>query len=332
MGMLIRRAVAGLLILSGLLTLGYLAISSYIAEQLVYEAPKPIVRTPASLGLRFASVTVPSRDDHITLKGWFIPGVLPDGRLTVDRMIVVVHGTRTNRESPGDHLLELTAELARHGLGVLSFDMRGMGESPPAPLSMGNLEQRDVLGAVDFLRSGTPPFPELGRPRIIGGLGISMGAATLLLAAAREPAIQAVVSDSAYADAAPLLEREIPKRKVAVIGRIPGGLAPSALVMARILYGVDLFDARPVDSIARIAPRPLFLIHGTADDYVPITNFHALNATATSVPGAHVTTWIVTNARHAQAFKVTGAEYVTRVVAFFDAALGVDQRAAGAAA
>ena len=331
MGMLGRRAVAGLLILSGLLTLGYVGISSYIAEQLVYEAPKSIVRTPASLGLRFADVTVPSRDDRISLKGWFIPGVLPDGRLTVDRMIVVVHGTRTNRESPGDHLLELTAELALHGLGVLSFDMRGMGESPPAPLSMGNLEQRDVLGAVDFLRSGQLPFPELRRPRIVGGLGISMGASTLLLAAAREPAIQAVVSDSAYADAAPLLEREIPKRNVVVVGRIPGVFAPSALMMARILYGVDLFAARPVDSIARIAPRPLLLIHGAADDYVPMINFQQLDAAATAPAAARVTTWIVPKARHAQAFKSTGSVYITRVVGFFDAALGADRTVGSAA-
>ena len=317
-----RRAVAGLLILSGLLTLGYVAISSYIAEQLVYETPKPIVRTPASLGLRFANVSFPSRNDQINLKGWLIPGVLPDGRLTVDRTIVVVHGTRTNREDPGAHLLELTVSLAHKGLGVLSFDMRGMGESPPAPLSMGNLEQRDVLGAVDFLRSGTPPFPELGRPRIIGGLGISMGAATLLLAAAVEPGIQAMVSDSAYAEIVPILEREIAKRSVAPIGRVPGVLAPSSLVMARLFYGVDFFAARPVATIGRIAPRPILLIHGTADDYVPISNFRELNAAAASAPGAHVTTWIVPNARHAQAFKKTGAEYVTRVVAFFDAALG----------
>lgn len=324
-----RRAVAGLLVLSGVLTVGYVGISSYIAEQLVYETPKPILRTPASLGLRFASVTVPSREDHINLKAWLIPGVLPDGRLTVDRVIIAVHGTRTNRESPGDHLLELTAALARHGLGVLSFDMRGMGESPAAPLSMGNLEQRDVLGAVDFLRHGTPPFPELGRPRIIGGLGISMGAATMLLAASKEPAVAAVVSDSAYAEVVPILEREIAKRSVAPIGRIPGVLAPSSLVMARLLYGVDFFAARPVATIARIAPRPLLLIHGTADDYVPITNFRALNAAATSAPNARVTTWIVPNAHHAQAFKMTGIEYVTHVVAFFDAALGSDQSAAG---
>src|SRR2546423_12896463 len=122
-----RRAVTGLLILSGLLSLGYIAISSYIAEQLVYEAPKAIVKTPASQGLRFADISFPSRDDQINLKGWLIPGVLPDGRLTVDRVIVAVHGTRTNRESPGDHLLEPTAELACHGFGIRSFDIRGKG-------------------------------------------------------------------------------------------------------------------------------------------------------------------------------------------------------------
>ena len=320
--MLVKRAVAAVLTLSGLLTVGYVGISSYIAEQLVYEAPKAIVKTPASLGLRFANVSFPSRDDQVRLKGWFIPGVLADGRLTADRMIVVVHGTRTNREDPAAHLLELTVALARNGLGVLSFDMRGMGESTPAPLSMGNLEQRDVLGAVDFLRSATLPFPELGRPRIIGGLGISMGASTLLLAAAAEPGIKAVVSDSAYAEIVPILEREIAKRSVAPIGRVPGVFAPSSLAMARLLYGVDFFAARPVATVARIAPRPIFLIHGTADDYVPISNFRELNAAATSGHDAHVTTWIVPNARHAQAFKKTGAEYVTRVVAFFDSALG----------
>jgi uncharacterized protein len=315
MGMAWRRGVAVLMTLVGLLTLGYVGISSYIAEQLVYAAPRPIVKTPASMGLRFANVSFPSRDDQINLKGWFIPGLLPDGRLTVDRVIVAVHGTRTNRESPDDQLMQLTGALARNGFGILGFDMRGMGESPPAPLSMGNLEQRDVLGAVDFLRTGRLPFPELGRPRVI--------------AAAREPAIQAVVSDSAYADAAPLLEREIPKQKVAVIGRIPGALAPSALVMARILYGVNLFGARPVDSIARIAPRPLLLIHGAADDYVPIRNFQQLEAAASAPATAHVTTWIVPKTRHTQAFKNTGAVYVTRVVAFFNAGLGADRTAAG---
>src|SRR2546429_9875211 len=231
-----------------------------------------------------------------------------------------------------DHQLQLTGELARHGLAVLAFDMRGTGESAPAPLSMGALEQRDVLGAVDFLRSGPIPIPELGRPSVIGGLGISMGAATLLMAAAREPAIQSVVSDSAYAEVVPLLEREVPKRTVPLIGHVPGGFVPAALVMSRVLYDVDFFAARPIDSIATIAPRPLFLIHGLADDYVPVSNFHRLNAAASAPSTARVITWLVPKGRHAQAFKQTGAEDVTRVVGFFDASLGARRSPPGAAA
>jgi uncharacterized protein len=327
-----HRVLGGLLLISGLLGFGYVAVASYIAEQLVYATPTPIDKTPASLGLRFAAVSFPSREDHLTLRGWFIPGVLPSGRLTVDRTIVVVHGTRTNRESKGDHQLQLTGELARHGLAVLAFDMRGMGESTPAPLSMGNLEQRDVLGAVDFLRSGRLPFPEFGRTRLIGGLGISMGASTLLLAAAKEPAIKAVVSDSGYAEVVPLLEREVPKRNVALIGHVPGGLVPGALVMSEVLYGVNFFAARPVDSIATIAPRPLFLIHGLADDYVPIDNFRRLDAAAAGAPGAHVTTWLLPGTKHAQAFKSMGQEYVRRVVGFLEASLGPDRSLSGAAA
>jgi fermentation-respiration switch protein FrsA (DUF1100 family) len=76
---------------------------------------------------------------------------------------------------------------------------------------MGSLEQRDVLGAVDFLRSGPLPYPELGRTHAIAGWGLSLGGATLIMAAAKEPAIEAIVSDCAFADILPRLEREIPQ-------------------------------------------------------------------------------------------------------------------------
>src|SRR6266566_2396358 len=195
---LLRWIVVALLIVSVIVTTAYTALSIYIATQLVYVPQKPIYATPASLGLQFKYVTFPSREDHLQLRGWFIPGVLPGGRLTAQRIIIAVHGTRANRADKAAGLLKLTGEFARHGFAVLAFDMRGTGQSTPAPLSLGYFEQRDVLGAVDFLRSGPIPYPELGRPHIIAGWGVSMGAATLLLAAAQEPAIRAVISDSAY--------------------------------------------------------------------------------------------------------------------------------------
>ncbi len=318
-GRLLRRVIVAMLIVSGILMLAYSALSLYITTQLVYTAPKPIYATPASLSLQFKYVTFPSREDHVLLRGWFIPGVLPGGRLTAQRTIIAVHGTRANRADKAAGLLNLTGEFARHGFAVLAFDMRGTGESPPAPLSLGYFEQRDVLGAVDFLRSGPIPYPELGRPRIIAGWGVSMGAATLLLAAAQEPAIRAVISDSAYADIIPLLEREIPKG-----GHLPPLFTPGALLAANVLYGINYYAVRPVDVVARIAPRPIFFIQGTADTYVPPVNMDILAAAARTAPNASVQTWSVPGARHAQSFNTHTQEYIARVIAFYTNALGPD--------
>jgi pimeloyl-ACP methyl ester carboxylesterase len=216
--------------------------------------------------------------------------------------------------------LDLSAQFARHGFAVLAFDMRGMGVSPPAPFSLGYFEQRDVLGAVDYLRSGPLPYPDLGRTRSIGGWGISMGAATLLLAAARETAIQAVVSDSAYAAISPILEREVPKS-----ASLPPLFTPGALLAARALYGMDFYAVRPVDMVARIAPRPIFFLHGDGDDYMPPSNFGLLVDAARTAPNAQVQSWLCPGVNHhAQCFHVEGAQYVTRVMTFFTAALGPD--------
>jgi fermentation-respiration switch protein FrsA (DUF1100 family) len=310
-----HRLVRVFLVVSQMLTFGYISLSIIIATQVAYTQPKPIIRTPAALGLSFQDVTFPSREDHVLLRGWFIPGVFSDGQMTVQRTIIMVHGMHSNRAAEELGLLDLSAALAHHGFAILAFDMRGHGESSPAPLSAGYFEQRDVLGAVDFLRSGSLPYPELGRPRVIGGWGVSMGGATMLLAAAREPAIRAVVADCAYAAIVPLLGRG---------SGVPLVFIPSVLASFRILYGVDYYAVRPVDVVARIAPRPIFFIQGTVDTVVPPWNILDLAAAASRAHGAHVQTWLVPGAQHVQSYHVMGLAYVKRVVAFFTAVLGSD--------
>ncbi len=319
----VRRVVIALLIVSGLLTLAYSAISIYAASALVYVPQVAIAQTPAKYGLAYKDIQFPAREDGVMIHGWFIPAVIADPtgtHLSADRTIIVVHGTRQNRTDLAMGLLDLSADLVHHGFAVLSFDMRGMGESPPAPISFGEFEQRDVLGAVDFLRASAAPYPGLGKPRVIGGWGVSMGGATLLLAAAREPAIAAIVSDSAYADILPILEREVPKQ-----GGVPAFLVPGTLLAARALFGVNYYDVRPIDVVARLAPRPLLLIHGSADHYVPPANQDALFAAATRPANANVSYWRVDGADHAQAYHKAGQAYVDRVTEFFTTYLGADQ-------
>ena len=321
---LLRRIVAALLIVSGLVTFVYSGVSIYVATGVANQAQPPlaITQTPANLGLAYREVTFPSRLDSLTLRGWFIPGVLPNGSLTAQRVIVVVHGAQQNRTDPAAGLLDLSADFAHSGFAVLAFDMRGHGQSQPAPFSLGYFEQRDVLGAVDFLRSGPLPYPDLGRPRVIGGWGVSMGAISLLLAAGQEPAIKAIVADSAYPDIAPILEREIPKAGA------PAPFTPGGLLSAWVLYGINFYDVRPIDVVAHIAPRPIFFIQGGADTFNPPSNLGVLTAAAQAAPNASVQSWLVPGAAHAQAFHVAGSDYVNRVVSFFTSALGPDTGAA----
>jgi hypothetical protein len=107
------------------------------------------------------------------------------------------------------------------------------------------------LGAVDFLRMGNLPY---ARPRTIGAWGISAGAAAMIYAAAREPAIEALVSDSAFADIVPIYEREIPKagaKIVPALGLVFPALIPGTLIAAIAMYGLNAYANRPVDAVAK---------------------------------------------------------------------------------
>src|SRR5262249_44979590 len=123
-----RRPVAALLTLAVLLMVGYSGVSIYIAMRIMQVQRMPMNTTPAAFRLQYQNVTFPSRYDHVQLKGWFIPGVLPNGQLTTQRAIIMVHGDSSNRVDPAVGILSLSADLARHGFAVLTFDMRGNGQ------------------------------------------------------------------------------------------------------------------------------------------------------------------------------------------------------------
>ena len=292
--------------------LAYLGISAWVARRLAFSKPLAIAETPAAAGLDFYDVAFHSRGDRAPLRGWLIPGIASDGQLTLERTVIAVHGAWQNRTDPDAGLLDLCCALARAGFAVLTFDMRGHGESAKAPFTLGLAEQYDVLGAVDFLSDGALPCPELARPRWIAGYGVSMGASALLYAAAREPAIRAVVSDSAYAEMGATIARELPLRS-----GLPDFFTPGTLLAARALYGVDIAAVRPVEAVAAIAPRPLLLIQGGADAMNPAASLTHLAHAAEAAPNAHVVSWRAPNVPHAQAYHAEPAAYLSLLLSFF---------------
>lgn len=201
--------------------------------------------------------------------------------------------------------VDLAAALQQGGYSVLMIDLRGHGQSGDGRYSFGLNERRDVEGTVDWLlKKGYTPGS-------IGVLGVSLGAASAIGATADEPRIGALVTDSAFADFCPILET-----RWRLDTGLPDVLEPPTLLMTRMLFGIDLCSSRPFQELSRIAPRPMFFIHSTADELVPVANVDKLKAAAPSAE-----TWVVSGPEHARIFNADPAEYADRVIRFFDKSL-----------
>jgi uncharacterized protein len=83
-------------------------------------------------------------------------------------------------------LLRLAQAFHRAGFTVLSFDFRCHGESQRDQCAGGLAEQRDVVGAVDYVfERVAPTAPQAGLPRV-GLVGFGMGASAALAAVGRD--------------------------------------------------------------------------------------------------------------------------------------------------
>ncbi|MBK8047475.1 MAG: alpha/beta fold hydrolase [Anaerolineales bacterium] len=294
-------------ILIALVLIAYFAIGAVAANLLTMpQRDFDPDQTPALLGLEYRDVSFPARGEHMAIAGWYIPE--PESTTGDPRAVIMVHGRDASRTAAvTGNFTKLAKALHDAGLAVLMIDLRGHGQSANARFSFGLRERNDVLGAVDYLRQ------EGFQPGQIGVLGLSLGAAAGIGAAAEDPAIGALVTDSAFADINTLIAEQWDNAS-----GLPRPFLYAALSMAHLLVGEDLTQARPVEEIGRIAPRPLLMIHCQADDYIPVENLTALAAAA---PGAE--TWVITSpdCHHSEGFNVDPAAYAARVTTFFEQGL-----------
>jgi len=282
----------------------YAGICGYMALTLTRPDRTPFTHSPEQFGLAYEAVEFSSRVDRLPLRGWLLPAAANPRRHR--RPVIMVHGKGTDREAgPGDGILGTAAPLVRAGYTVLTFDLRGSGESGGERFTLGANEVRDVAGAADYVRQ---------RGLAADGVslvGFSMGGATALLTAADEPAVRAVVEDSGYADLGDLLDQEVPKAS-----GLPGFFTPGMVLAVQALVGVDLYAIRPVDAMPRLAAAavPVLIIHGEADSYVPVVNARRL---ADSY-GPRAETLFVPGAGHVESRLKAPATYDDRLRAFLD--------------
>ncbi len=257
------------------------------------EKRDAIDESPFEYGMDFQTVEL-TTEDGLKLAAWYIPS--KNGAA-----IIVQHGYKSDREE----MLDEAAMLSRHGYGAILVDLRAHGLSDGDLITFGRLEVRDVDAAYQYLLTRPDVDPER-----IGALGNSMGAVTLLLYAAQNPEIKAVVSDSAFAS----LQDEVANGVERMTGLPAFPFAPLIQFFAEQQAGFSAREVAAVEHIDEISPRPVFILQGGADQTVSPDSGQRLYDAA----GEPRELWFDPQLDHVQFSTKRAEEYETRVAAFFD--------------
>lgn len=250
-------------------------------NQLFYFPTHDVPATPKDWGFEFEEVWFRSKDGT-RLSGWFVP---TQGKLKGEAKATVVfsHG---NTGSIGHHL-GFCLWLVDAGYNVLTYDYRGFGKSAGRVDRRGTLD--DVRAAFDYVAKRVDG--DAGR---LVSMGHSLGGASTLVALSEAPVkgLRAVVTDAAF-----LSYRAMARR---IAGEVGGNLVSD--------------EWSPKDWVAKIAPVPLLMIHGTDDELVPFAQGRQLFAVAAQPK----TMFEVKGGRHGDSLLRNEGAYRKKLLAWLD--------------
>lgn len=304
----VRRAAALAGAAAGITLAAGAGVGAFVAHTLT--APKrptamdPYFITPFETGADFEPVQFPGPDGEYELRGWWLL------RPETDRVIVACHGYRGSKSE----LIGIATAMWRAGYNVLMFDFRGHGEAIGAPVTLGYHEVRDFHAAMDYVARRVPAAQ-------IGVMGFSMGATVAILGSADRPEVRAVMADSPFTTHTDVVAHNVGKTL-----HLPG--RPFALI-ADVFLGLNAgyhgADVAPLRRVAELAPRPLLLIHGTADEVIPVEQSRRIFAAACEPKEL----WLGEGAPHCGTYFLDRPYFCRRVAEFFDRAFE-HEREAGA--
>jgi fermentation-respiration switch protein FrsA (DUF1100 family) len=284
-----RRLLRVLIILVVIVLLGlYIVMPAAFG----FFATRPISAVVGAPPDGFENVTLTAHDG-VELAAWYAP---PENGAA----ILLVHGSGDSREG----LRPYAELLAGAGFGVLAVDMRGHGESGGTSNRYGWGAVPDVATALDYLQAQ----PDV---RAIGGLGLSLGAETVLAAAGANPAMRAVVSEGATF------------RSLEDYVSLPANQSLVRNFTSRVLFlAVQVFGGTPPPTpsvldwvTAATTTDFLFIANGNDPDEVDFTALYAAAA------GERAEAWVIPDAGHIQGLARHPDEYAQRVIVFFEDSL-----------
>ena len=187
---------------------------------------------------------------------------------------------------------------------ALIVDQRTSGDSEGHVITFGIKEHRDCLDWVDFM------IKHFGSDVRIILTGISMGAATALMASGKElpPNVIGILADCGYTS-----PKQIIKKVIRQIHLPADLLYPFVKLGAKLFGHFDLEAFSAIEEVAK-CKIPIIFFHGESDDFVPCEmsrqNYDACKSTKRlfTVPGAG----------HGLSYPVNPESYLSELKEFFE--------------
>jgi dipeptidyl aminopeptidase/acylaminoacyl peptidase len=170
-------------------------------------------------------------------------------------LILYLHGNSSSRLEG----MRMTEEILKKDINLFLIDFPGCGLSGGEYISLGYHEKDDVGVVIDFLET----LPGVGN---IGIWGRSMGAATTILYAHKDPRVKAICVDSPFADFR-RLAKEITLNHV----NLPKFILDTILKFIRKTIkkknGLDINLLKPIEA-AKKTFQPVLFIHANNDELI----------------------------------------------------------------
>lgn len=173
--------------------------------------------------------------------------------------VIYLHGSADNRTSG----VSVAERFTRRGYDVIAYDSRAHGESEGEACTYGYYEKQDLRRVIDAVEPGP-----------VAVLGISLGGAVALQAAAIDARIRTVVSVSTFSDLRTVATERAPR--IASKDEIE-----AAFRLAETIAHFQVDDVSPVAS-ARHITVPVLLVHGQDDRETPAAHSQRIFA---ALPG-----------------------------------------------
>jgi len=266
----------------------------YISSKIIKQPRKILKQEWENYALWPQSINFES-SDGLKLAGVFIQG-------SNNATVVLLHGYGRSKEQ----LLPQAKFLNRAGYNIFMFDFRGSGESEGKYITFGRREVRDLVGAIEYLK--TRSDVDMSN---IGLLGFSMGGAVALMKSGDLPEIKAIAISSSYAQFKTVIWHNF-QRYLRGIPFFPMGYFTLWIIKYRT--GCYLPTIAPVKYIHKLKARPLMIMHSAYDKRIPIENAMEFYRKAPWLKEF----WLVRKAHHDDIYNITKDQYEEKITSFFN--------------